>query len=234
MIMPSIKFGSGRGSVRSIVIGLLVWLAVKRGDRDLAKRLATRLSTPFDDARYRSFANSEWNRHRVDPFATVTRTNLARQDDMIVFQFDDEIFTDVILADRFCKHFNIDVVPAPVLKYRSAWWRRLRWSLKTRFYKYWGWALIPNDVREQCETTGCSVVQMALAAPHNIMTPPYGWQLFFVVPQQIAVRAWVVEQDRKQRRHERLSFIVELAILLFVFVEMCISIYDLFDKVARH
>jgi hypothetical protein len=70
------------------------------------------------------------------------------------------------------------------------------------------------------------------AAPHNILTPPYGWRLFFVVPQQIAVRAWVVEQDRKQRRHERLSFIVELAILVFVFVETCISIYDLFDKVA--
>lgn len=43
MLFPPIKFGSGRGAIRSIVIGVLVWLAMSRGDRDLADRLAKRL-----------------------------------------------------------------------------------------------------------------------------------------------------------------------------------------------
>jgi hypothetical protein len=43
MVIPSIKIGSGRGGIRSIVIGLLIWLAVKRGNRELADKLAKRL-----------------------------------------------------------------------------------------------------------------------------------------------------------------------------------------------
>ena len=43
MALPLITMSFGRGGIRSIVIGLLIWMAVRRGDRDLTEKLSRRL-----------------------------------------------------------------------------------------------------------------------------------------------------------------------------------------------
>jgi hypothetical protein len=43
MVIPSIRFGSGRGGIRSLVIGYLICVVLRRGDRDLARKLIGRL-----------------------------------------------------------------------------------------------------------------------------------------------------------------------------------------------
>ena len=42
-VRNALRLGSGRGGIRSIVIGLLICLAVKLGDRELAAKLIRRL-----------------------------------------------------------------------------------------------------------------------------------------------------------------------------------------------
>ena len=182
---------------------------------------------PWDEPKYYKFANGEFNTYRKRHVALPHGLNLRSATthelpEEIVFEFDEKQITHLILANRFCKLFELRSadLPEPIKRFRSYrwWWARTVWALRMVLFRSRHWADIRTDIREVCETYGLAVMQMALANPPGMTGNPYLASLIRQAEPQ--VRAWIMEQVYKQHRHERKVFLIELAILVFVAIEV--------------